>query len=73
MSSRNIAQRLKRLEAALTPAAPQILIVRGISSATGEVFYEHHLKVYPPNHRGETGRWTSEEVIPDQGEPVDHR
>jgi hypothetical protein len=54
----NLVRRLKRLEAALIPAAPQILTVTAIASATGEIIYERHLVMYPPNRRArQTRHW----------------
>jgi hypothetical protein len=37
MIGRNVAQRLKRLEVALTPATPQILTIRHITVGTGAI------------------------------------
>jgi hypothetical protein len=55
---RALAQRLRRLEAALTPTAPEILTITAIASATGEIIHESHLVMYPPNKRSrQTGYW----------------
>lgn len=57
MIGRNLDQRLKRLEFALTPATPQILTIRHIAAATGEIFSEHHLELLEPNHSRRAGAW----------------
>jgi hypothetical protein len=52
MSTRNFAQRLKRLEASLTPVAANVLTVRLSCAVTGEVFSESHLPLNGPRHHG---------------------
>jgi hypothetical protein len=67
---RAISQRLRRLETALTPVEPQILTITAIASATGKVINEHHLVMYPPNHRSRQTRYWK---TPAQAVPHDRR
>jgi len=64
---RNLAQQLKRLEGALSPATPNILTITAIASASGEIISESHLVMYDSIHRGRrTNRWAAahEEIEP---------
>jgi len=54
---RALAQRLKRLEVALTPATPRILTIRHIASATGEIVSEYHLELLEPNRGRRSRAW----------------
>ncbi len=54
MSSRNLARRLKQLEASLTPAGQQGITLRIISAATGEI-----IDLESPNQLGEPPRCQS--------------
>jgi hypothetical protein len=65
--STNIARRLKRLEATLTPTAPQILTITAVAGR--EIISEHHLVMYPPNKRSQTRYWGE----PAQAAPLDRR
>ena len=51
-----IELRLNRLEAALIPAAPNILTVQAIESATGEIIREFSLVMSEPDHSQRTNR-----------------
>jgi hypothetical protein len=66
--STNIARRLKRLEAALTPTAPEILTI--IAVAGREIISEHHLVMYPTNKRNQQTRYWGQ---PDQAALLDRR
>jgi hypothetical protein len=65
---RALAQRLRRLETALTPVEPQIIPVIAIASATGEVIHESQLVIYPPNPRSRQARYWGG---PAQAAPLD--
>jgi hypothetical protein len=62
--------RLERLEAVLTLATPHVLTITAVASATGEIISEHHLVMYPPNHRSRQTRYWGE---PAQTERADRR
>jgi hypothetical protein len=48
--------RLERLEAELTPATPNVLIIRAVAGP--ELISEYHLVLHPTNRRGRpTGMW----------------
>ena len=54
---RALAQRLRRLETALTTVEPHVIPVIAIASATGEVIHESQLVISPPNPRRRQARY----------------
>ena len=61
-----IELRLNRLEAALIPAAPNILTVQAIESATGEIIKEFQVVMNEPDY-GRRGNRHRANTRPNQG------
>ena len=59
LTMRNLAQRLKRLETIVIPATPNILTMRVISAATGQIVEERRLEFYARNYRGRRTTWAA--------------
>jgi hypothetical protein len=72
MSSRNLAQRLRRLEDGLTPVNQEVL--RIVATAwNGEIVAEYELRLPVQNRRGWQREPWGHQAAPIEGEPADRR